>query len=122
MKSYKGTPKNVKEQTTGMICTSRSILQRTGKVLIAPNGIRFAFGYRGVIVGLERQIACRVPTIQLGSHDISNFSDGDCVTLLPDGTVSVVWESRSPINGLFLTEACDQRCLMCPQPPSRHDD
>jgi His-Xaa-Ser system radical SAM maturase HxsC len=122
MKSYKGSPKYVKKQITGMICTSQSIVQRTGKVLIAPNGIRFPFGYRGVIVGLERQIACKVPTIQLESHDIRNFSDGDCVTLSPNGTVSVVWESRSPINGLFLTDACDQRCLMCPQPPSRHDE
>jgi His-Xaa-Ser system radical SAM maturase HxsC len=75
-----------------------------------------------VIVGLERQIAGRVSTIQLESQDISNFSDGDCVTLSPNGTVSVVWESRSPVNGLFLTDACDQRCLMCPQPPGRHDD
>jgi His-Xaa-Ser system radical SAM maturase HxsC len=53
---------------------------------------------------------------------MNNFSDGDCVTLSPDGTVSIVWESRSPINGLFLTDACDQRCLMCPQPPGRHND
>ncbi len=53
MKSYKGTPKHVKGQVTGMICTSKPIFQRAGKVLIAPNGIRFPFGYRGVIVGLE---------------------------------------------------------------------
>jgi His-Xaa-Ser system radical SAM maturase HxsC len=105
-----------------MICTSQPIFQRTGKVLRAPNGRRFPFGYRGVLAGLERQIACKVPTILLESHDISNFSDGDCVTLSPDGTVSLVWESCSPVNGLFLTDACDQHCLMCPQPPSRHDD
>ncbi len=122
MKSYKGTPKNVKRQITGIICTSQHILLGTGKVLVAPNGIRFPFGYRGVIVGLEKQIARRVPSILLESHDISNFSDGDCVTLSPDGTVSIVWESRSPVNALFLTDACDQRCLMCPQPPGRHND
>ncbi len=122
MKSYRGIPKYIKNQITGMICTSQSILQRRGKVLIAPNGIRFPFGYRGVIVGLERQIASKVPSLKIESHDISNFSDGDCVTLSPNGTVSVVWESRSPMNGLFLTDACDQRCLMCPQPPSRHHD
>jgi His-Xaa-Ser system radical SAM maturase HxsC len=95
-----------------------------GKIVVAPNGIRFPFGFRGVIASLEmeRQIVCRVPTIQIESHDIGTFLEGDCVSLLPDGTVSMVWESSAPTNALFLTDACDQRCLMCPQPPGHHND
>jgi len=38
-----------------------------------------------------------------------------------DGTISVVWEKKSPTNSLLLTEMCNCHCLMCPQPPKAHD-
>ncbi len=38
-----------------------------------------------------------------------------------DGIITVVWEKKAPINPLLLTEMCDCRCLMCPQPPKAHD-
>ena len=53
--------------------------------------------------------------------DISQIRDDDILCLSEDGTISVVWETESSQNAFFLTEACDCRCLMCPQPPKLHD-
>lgn len=46
--------------------------------------------------------------------------EGDIISMDGNGTVSIVWEQGAPHNALMATEACNCRCLMCPQPPSVH--
>lgn len=55
------------------------------------------------------------------SHtDILSLNTGDIVCI-EKNELTVVWESGSHQNSLMLTEACNCKCLMCPQPPQKHD-
>lgn len=55
------------------------------------------------------------------AREANLLSEGDIVSLGSDGDVSVLWEINSSQNSLLLTEACNCLCLMCPQPPQKHD-
>lgn len=47
------------------------------------------------------------------------FCEGDILRLNPEGECFRLYEQTSDDNSLFLTDACNSRCVMCPQPP--HD-
>lgn len=59
------------------------------------------------------------PTVAIS--DISDIPNDSVVKLSSDGRVSVLWDSSSEQNSLLLTESCNCRCLMCPQPPKKHE-
>lgn len=44
-------------------------------------------------------------------------NEGDVVLLEPTGIGTVLYEIVSPDNAILLTEKCNSRCIMCPQPP-----
>lgn len=48
---------------------------------------------------------------------LEQLSDGDVVQIEPNGKLIVFVESTSKSNYLALTERCNHRCIMCPQPP-----
>ena len=78
-------------------------------------------GFAGIIT--KDLVTKRVPYHKL--KFLAKFSDkldeGDCILIGKDGTITVLWEKKAPMNPLLLTEMCDCRCLMCPQPPKAHD-
>ena len=47
---------------------------------------------------------------------------GDIILLEPDGLCTVLYERKSFCNSILLTEQCECRCIMCPQPPRRDQD
>ena len=47
---------------------------------------------------------------------------GDIVQFDPSGASVLVYERSSKSNALFLTQRCNSRCIMCPQPPQTHGD
>jgi His-Xaa-Ser system radical SAM maturase HxsC len=59
-------------------------------------------------------------TVQLSS--LEHLAPGDIVALHPSGRVDTLFRTASPNNGLFVTERCNSRCLMCSQPPRLVDD
>jgi His-Xaa-Ser system radical SAM maturase HxsC len=60
--------------------------------------------------------------IVLPAH-LNHLSPGDIIAVSPTGShVEVMWRARSRHNSVLLTERCDNYCLMCSQPPKRHDD
>ena len=48
---------------------------------------------------------------------IEGLHSGDIVKVFPDGKIVRLWDSTSFQNCLFVTNGCNFRCLMCPQPP-----
>ena len=79
-------------------------------------------GYAAVIVEeSQAQIHSRklknVPLIII-QDKIVELNDNDVVQVSPQSqTLLVPYESQSPHNGLFVTERCNSRCIMCPQRP-----
>lgn len=57
-----------------------------------------------------------IPLFQLNGDDIS-LESGDIVLLEPSGVGTVLYQSKSHTNSVLLTEKCNCRCIMCPQPP-----
>ena len=50
--------------------------------------------------------------------EMDHLTDGDIVRVTPQsGHIFVLYRCRSFCNTIFLTEQCNSRCVMCPQPP-----
>lgn len=54
--------------------------------------------------------------------DYDLFIAGDIVLLEPSGRGTFIFEKQSASNAIFLTNRCNCKCLMCPQPPSSDDE
>lgn len=50
------------------------------------------------------------------------FRHGDVLLLEPSGRCTVLYESSTEDNVLLITERCNNRCLMCSQPPKLSDN
>ncbi|MDR2574091.1 MAG: His-Xaa-Ser system radical SAM maturase HxsC [Desulfovibrio sp.] len=55
------------------------------------------------------------------AEDTACIRHGSIASVSGTGEVLILWESGSQQNSLLLTEACNCRCVMCPQPPNKHD-
>ena len=57
------------------------------------------------------------------SREMEYLTDHDILYLNPSrGEVSVLYRRHSNSNTIFLTESCNCRCIMCPQPPRNTDE
>jgi His-Xaa-Ser system radical SAM maturase HxsC len=50
------------------------------------------------------------------------LGEDDIVRVLKDGSVRALFRASSWHNSVLLTEQCNNYCLMCSQPPKKHDD
>jgi His-Xaa-Ser system radical SAM maturase HxsC len=60
--------------------------------------------------------------ICLSSKDIIKLTNGDILLFRPNGSLNLIYKSTSQDNSLFVTEQCNNHCLMCSQPPRIKDD
>ncbi|GMA99145.1 His-Xaa-Ser system radical SAM maturase HxsC [Pelosinus sp. IPA-1] len=54
-------------------------------------------------------------------HSVSQTEtliDGDIVLVTPEGRINVMHRSCDADHTVFITNRCNSRCIMCPQPPS----
>lgn len=58
----------------------------------------------------------------LNVDSVSHLKDGDIVMADSQGNIRLLWDLSVQDNCLLLTEACNCRCLTCPQPPKRHTE
>ena len=87
----------------------RILFGRKDRVLITNKKRVFDFAYGAVI---DESI--------VSSDDLNHFSENDIVEL-KDNQIYFLWECENDDNVFFLTESCPHKCIMCPQPPSKHD-
>ena len=50
------------------------------------------------------------------------LDDGDIIRLDGQGSYACLFRKNARYNTLLLTEQCNHYCLMCSQPPKKHDD
>ena len=119
MKQFKGSSKNISDSVLGVVTRNQWALRRKDRILLSEDpGIGIS-GFKGVVTTSGHKIS--LPSIQVQKEAFDDFHEGDCVRLSSDGTVTFLWESLSPMNPLLVTEVCDCKCMMCPQPPKPHD-
>ncbi len=122
MKVFSGEAAGHFEPFLAEVTRSKSLFNRSGKVFVSPNGDTCPFGFSGLITASTQPKRDSKPSIILDANSLSGLVDGDFVVMNSSGTVSAIWEAESTSNSIFVTPACDCRCVMCPQPPQKHDD
>ncbi len=121
MKTVNGSTSNIKKDVIGRISTERvGLVNRKGVILVANKVKALDIGYAGVVTTTPTSNPI-VPTLCVSDLNSTMFLNGDIVSLTPSGQVHFLWETAQEHNALFLTEACNCRCVMCPQPPKPHD-
>jgi His-Xaa-Ser system radical SAM maturase HxsC len=54
--------------------------------------------------------------------DINHLTPGDIVVVMPNGIVRTLFRVRSDNNTIFMTNTCNQNCIMCCQPSQKLND
>ena len=121
MKQFNGTAENIEAPILGLVTRNHLALSRSNSVLINEEASLLLKGFAGLITKDFGKKKSSLPQIKVSGEVSDKLEEGDCVLIDKDGTITVVWEKKSSTNSLLLTEMCDCRCLMCPQPPKAHD-
>ena len=61
------------------------------------------------------------PIYQIETENLE-IVEGDILLIEHSGNAIKLYDSLSESNSLFLTEECNSRCIMCPQPPKTKDE
>ncbi len=118
-----GKPSASFETVIGEVTTRRvPFYDRHDKVLLTDSIDMGCTGYLAVLSSAPPEDKFFLPhTVgEICNDDMNLFRQGDIVSVSGTGEVLVLWENDSQQNSLMLTEACNCRCLMCPQPPRKH--
>lgn len=115
MKQIKGIAFNIGEDILGQITlTGKSILNRKDIILVKSDVRHTPSGYAATITNCEDVKGSR-PCV--GGVPINEFDEGDVVVINKKGEIVFLYEIKSLHNAIFVTERCNHRCIMCPQPP-----
>lgn len=91
------------------------------KVLVCKKPPRFLFGTKALIINNTTTEKSDFPQFPVFiSNSISQLNEGDVVGINPEGYCNILWEANSHHNALFVTDACNSKCIMCPQPMQEH--
>lgn len=103
--------------------TTLPFILRKRKALLVGQTEEAAEGFAHYFIGAE--YSGKLPEgaefTRLG-NEFSYLANGDIVKVSPDCSVRTLFRAQSNHNGILLTEQCNNYCLMCSQPPKRHDD
>jgi len=98
----------------------KSFYNRSQYIFITSKNSINCLGYKAVIT-LEKANNFLLPvSMQLTKIDMDLLHEGDIILFHNDG-ISVYWEVETNDNSFMLTESCNCKCIMCPQPYKKHD-
>ena len=122
MRIIKGRPSRSFHSVIGEISRSpRPVYTRKDTILVTSKLDGGSIGYKACITSGNKGRFFH-PDHIYDCCDMDSLHDGDIVCINSDGTVQILWESSSADNSFMLTESCNCKCLMCPQPPKPHED
>lgn len=121
MKQFKGIAENIVTPILGLVTHNPLSLSRKSSVLVTEETSIVSRGFAGLITKDLGKKENSLPKSKVSGEVLDKLDEGDCVLIGKDGTITIVWEKKAPMNPLLLTEMCDCRCLMCPQPPKAYD-
>lgn len=113
MKQIKGVALNINGHIIGKVALKNRIF-KSNEFLVCEKIPKYLNGVKALIMPVKPEAKLNIPIFV--SDDINLLNDGDIVSILPDGFCNVLWEITSPHNALYLTDVCNSKCIMCPQP------
>ncbi|SDD70628.1 His-Xaa-Ser system radical SAM maturase HxsC [Sporomusa acidovorans] len=118
MIALNGNVINIKYPIVGIVTTTPvNLLIRHKRILVSTNIDTVVFGYACCIT--SQTITSRSNGALV--HSVSNLellNDGDIVLITPEGRINIMFQSGHDDHTVFITNRCNSRCIMCPQPPS----
>lgn len=116
MKQIKGIPYNIKSDIIGRVTLSgHSIFNRKDTILVKCGATSLPIGYSALITDAKK---INDDVVGVSCSDLADsFHEGDVVLINGIGEIVFLYEIKSLHNALFVTERCNHRCIMCPQPP-----
>jgi His-Xaa-Ser system radical SAM maturase HxsC len=119
-----GVAVNVTNPVVGRITTAASG-DATQCILLSSGADGNPSGYVGLVglisAGPKPECSIPIPAV-FGAREIDHLHDGDLVVFNRRGLVRTVFIRDSSHNALFVTERCNNNCLMCSQPPKDRED
>lgn len=123
MKSFHGITKNISKSILCKISYNESSSVNDGKTFLFSSIVPKSIAPHSGVILSSKFIPSKdlsVPTFQLLDDEIL-LEEGDVVLLEPSGKGTILYKKDSQTNSVFLTERCNCRCIMCPQPPRDKD-
>ena len=120
MKQFQGSSYNITADILGKVTFGCSNpFNRKDCILIKENTNKVPCGYKALVT--NHTVISDKPYIST-SHPLEEFHEGDVVLLSKSGEIKFLYEIQSKHNAVFVTERCNHRCIMCPQPPVVHEE
>lgn len=120
MKRIQGTTYNITDDVVGRITFGNSNpFSRSNDILVGEHITGLALGYRAVITANSSFADNHRPYCLVDAID--TFREGDVVMINKCGEVVFLYEIASRHNAIMVTERCNHRCIMCPQPPIQQE-
>lgn len=121
MKQINGISFNIQSDILGRITLKdKSIFNRKDEILVKNDASKIPSGYAAVITNSET-ITTPNPCVY-GVRPLEEFNEGDVVLINKKGEIIFLYEINSLHNAIFVTERCNHRCIMCPQPPVSEEE
>ena len=86
-------------------------------ILLSKTPTFMNIGYRAVITTKKKSSK---KYITVSEDEYKQFNANDIIELNEKG-IDFLWEYENNDNCFFLTESCSCNCIMCPQPPKKHN-
>jgi len=112
LKKIKGESYNINQNIIGKV-TYKNDLRKTCKVLITNKIPKILFGINALVLSNLPEKLPNIPVFVATNRDLF---ENDIVNITSDGNCNVIWEAKATHNGIFVTDACNSKCIMCPQP------
>lgn len=122
MKTIKSKVGNKFKDVIGIASTCNNpFYNRSNKIFVSDKIGLNSLGYLACITNsTQKPSIFQPPTAFVES--ISAFSNNDIIQIMNDGRIRFLWEINSNQNSFLLTESCNCKCLMCPQPIKPHSE
>ena len=118
MKQILSKPYNIQKDILGKITFGKDIFHRSNYILVDERASKSSYGYCATIT-INTSFNSKKPYCIVDS--IKEFHEGDVVVINKKGEIVLVYEINSNHNAIMATEKCNHRCIMCPQPPIKHE-
>lgn len=112
MKEIKGKPENLNNPIIGKLYLKNNLFAKS-KILYCTKKPLFDFGIKAYVVPSGYLFKTSKPIIEVNS--CLPFDNGDILNISKEGKINVLWEIKSDHNAFYVTDACNSKCIMCPQ-------
>jgi His-Xaa-Ser system radical SAM maturase HxsC len=121
MTSYKSLNKNIEHPTVFQITDKKINFNFSKNTVYVLTSDEFTMNNVIITNNQEVQLSKKKNIFIEESDFYEGFSTDDIIQVLPEGKVNVLWEKKLNPHDivLFITNNCNAKCIMCPQPPGK---